>query len=102
VIDDEAREEDLVIGGESSRTVKAERISPHAINAFWFQPQISEVYPNSVTTADKAASVLSILSSESGARDCENQLMELFDYQSFISPLNLSKIATLLYGVPVY
>jgi len=36
-----------------------------------------------LVTADKAASVLSILGSESSARDCENQLMELFDYQSF-------------------
>lgn len=39
--------------------------------------------PDPVTTANKAASVLSILGSESSARDCENQLMELFDYQSF-------------------
>ena len=32
---------------------------------------------------DKAVSVLSILGSESSLCDCENQLMELFDYQSF-------------------
>ena len=85
VIDGEAREEDLVIGGESSRTVKTEKdiVSPHSIDAFWVQRQISEVYPDPVTAADKAASVLSILGSESSARDCENQLMELFDYQSF-------------------
>jgi pre-mRNA-splicing helicase BRR2 len=42
-----------------------------------------EIYPDPVTAADKAASVLSILSSESSARDCENQLIELFDPQSF-------------------
>jgi len=85
VIDGEAREEDLVIGGESSRKFKTEKdiVSPHSIDAFWVQRQISEVYPDPVTAADKAASVLSILGSESSARDCENQLMELFDYQSF-------------------
>ncbi|KAF5370279.1 hypothetical protein D9758_006929 [Tetrapyrgos nigripes] len=80
-------EEELVIGGESSRTKKAQAdkdiVSPHAIDGFWVQRQITEVYPDPVTAADKAASVLSVLGSESSLRDCENQLMELFEYQSF-------------------
>jgi pre-mRNA-splicing helicase BRR2 len=85
---EEAGEEELVIGGSSSRGVgkaKADKdiVSPHAIDGFWVQRQISEVYPDPVTAADKAASVLSILGSESSLRDCENQLMELFEYQSF-------------------
>ncbi len=80
-------DDDLVIGGESSKDpkVKAEKdiVSPHAIDGFWVQRQISEIYPDPVTAADKAASVLTILGSESSARDCENQLMELFEFQSF-------------------
>ncbi|KAL0064659.1 Pre-mRNA-splicing helicase BRR2 [Marasmius tenuissimus] len=80
-------EEELVIGGEASKDKKAKSdkniVSPHSIDAFWVQRQVSEIYPDPVTAADKAASVLSILGSESGLRDCENQLMELFDYQSF-------------------
>ncbi|KIM35850.1 hypothetical protein M413DRAFT_449581 [Hebeloma cylindrosporum] len=84
---EEDQDDDLVIGGDASRDakVKAEKdiVSPHSIDGFWVQRQISEVYPDPVTAADKAASVLSILGSESSARDCENQLMELFDYQSF-------------------
>ncbi|KAL0957930.1 hypothetical protein HGRIS_000111 [Hohenbuehelia grisea] len=84
----EAGDEELVIGGESSsqaRKAKADKdvVSPHSVDAFWVQRQVSEVYPDPVTAADKAASVLSILGSESSLRDCENQLMELFDYQSF-------------------
>lgn len=81
-------EEELVVGGESAgqegRT-KADKdvVSPHAIDGFWVQRQISELYPDPVTAADKASAVLSILGSESNLRDCENQLMELFDYQSF-------------------
>ena len=41
VIDGEVREEDL-LGGESSRTFKAEKdiVSPHSIDAFWVQRQI--------------------------------------------------------------
>lgn len=81
-------EEELVVGGASGShrgqaSADQDVVSPHAIDGFWVQRQISEVYPDPVTAADKAASVLSILGSESSLRDCENQLMELFDYQSF-------------------
>ncbi|KAG9312623.1 hypothetical protein JVU11DRAFT_7031 [Chiua virens] len=39
-------------------------ISPHTINGFWVQQQISEVYPDPVTAADRAAITLSILGLE--------------------------------------
>ncbi|KAH7919595.1 Sec63-domain-containing protein [Leucogyrophana mollusca] len=86
--DENEGDEDLVIGGGASHdpsSTKAAKdlVSPHSIDGFWVQRQISEVYPDPVTAADKAASVLSILGSESSLRDCENQLMELFEYQSF-------------------
>lgn len=53
------------------------------IDSFWVQQQISEVYPDPVTAADKAAAAFSIFGSEASLRDRENQLMELFEYQSF-------------------
>ncbi|KAF9443271.1 Sec63-domain-containing protein [Macrolepiota fuliginosa MF-IS2] len=77
--------EGLVIGGEGrdkGRKAQKDIVSPHSIDGFWVQRQISEIYPDPVTAADKASSVLSILGSESSLRDCENQLMELFDFQS--------------------
>src|SRR4051794_36732496 len=73
----EAGDEELVIGGGSSikgkgkATVDKDIVSPFSINGFWVQRQVSEVYPDSVTAADKAASVLSILGSESSLHDCE-------------------------------
>ena len=81
-------DEELVVGGTSSAKrgkAKADEdiVTPHSVDGFWVQRQISEVYPDPVTAADKASAVLSILGSESNLRDCENQLMELFDYQSF-------------------
>jgi len=97
-------DEELVIGGESSRGTKGKAkadkdiVSPHSIDGFWVQ--ISEVYPDPVTAADKASSVLSILGSESSLRDCENQLMELFEYQTSTSSLNSSKTEMSLCGVP--
>ncbi|KAF6753600.1 Sec63 Brl domain-containing protein [Ephemerocybe angulata] len=78
--------EDLVIGG-SSATSKGSQdkdiVSPRSIDGFWVQRQISEVYPDPVTVADKTTAVLTILGSESSARDAENALMELFDFQHF-------------------
>ncbi|PFH47664.1 hypothetical protein AMATHDRAFT_77103 [Amanita thiersii Skay4041] len=83
----DAGEEEMVIGGDASKGKKVKDdkdiVSPHAIDGFWVQRQISEIYPDPVTAAEKAAAVLTILGSESGLRDCENQLMELFEYQSF-------------------
>ena len=81
-------DDELVIGGSSAAQqgkAQADKdiVSPHSIDGFWVQRQISEVYPDPVTAADKASSVLSILGSESNVRDCENQLMDLFEYQHF-------------------
>jgi pre-mRNA-splicing helicase BRR2 len=86
---EDGAEEELVIGGDSSGRGKGKAradkdiVSPHSIDGFWVQRQISEVYPDPVTAADKTSSVLSILGSESSLRDCENQLMELFDFESY-------------------
>ncbi|KAH9039430.1 Sec63-domain-containing protein [Lactarius deliciosus] len=82
-------EEALVIGGASSSKAagkaKADKdiVSPHSVDAFWVQRLVAEVYSDPQTASDKTASVLTVLGSESNLRDCENQLMELFDYQSF-------------------
>lgn len=82
-------EEALVIGGASSSKaagkakVDKDIVSPHSVDAFWVQRLVAEVYSDPQTASDKTSSVLTILGSESNLRDCENQLMELFDYQSF-------------------
>jgi len=79
----------LVIGGASSSKAggkaKADKniVSPHSVDAFWVQRLVGEVYSDPQTASDKTIAVLSILGSESSLRDCENQLIELFDYQSF-------------------
>jgi pre-mRNA-splicing helicase BRR2 len=81
--------EELVITGDSSAHTKSKAnsdkdiVSPHALDTVWVQCQISEVYPDPITTADKAASILTILGSESSLHDCENQLMELFNFKSY-------------------
>jgi pre-mRNA-splicing helicase BRR2 len=83
--------ETLIVGTDSStnasrrNATKADKdiVSPHSIDAFWVQRQISELYPDPATAAEKATSVLAILGSDASLRDAENELMALFDYQSF-------------------
>lgn len=85
----EESEERIVFGSNETGGVSKkqkpdeERVAPHEIDGFWVQRQVSEVYSDPVTATEKATAVLSILGSESSLRDCENQLMELFEYQSF-------------------
>jgi pre-mRNA-splicing helicase BRR2 len=85
--EEEAGTEEFVIGGSAAATqagnAKGDKdlVSSHVIDGFWVQRQISEVHSDPVTAADKAAS--SVLASESSLRDCENQLMELFECQGF-------------------
>ena len=61
----------LIIGGDVPSSSKGKAkvdkdiVSPHQINGFWVQRQVSKVYPDPVTTANKVSSVLSIISSES-------------------------------------
>ncbi|KZO96269.1 Sec63-domain-containing protein [Calocera viscosa TUFC12733] len=57
-------------------------LSPHEVDAFWLQRQISDVYPDPVTAAEKTTAALGILESEANIRDAENELMDLFDYDN--------------------
>ncbi|KAJ3286172.1 DEIH-box ATPase [Borealophlyctis nickersoniae] len=61
----------------------ADAVNPHDIDAFWLQRAISAHYPDAHTAQSKTASTFEILSSAANPRDCENTLMELFDYDKF-------------------
>ncbi|KAJ3858454.1 P-loop containing nucleoside triphosphate hydrolase protein [Lentinula novae-zelandiae] len=82
-------DEEIVVGEkpkkQPTKSKKDEVVSPHSIDAFWVQRQISQVYPDPHTSSTKASSVLSILSSTttSTLRDAENQLMDVFEYSHF-------------------
>ncbi|KAF8491330.1 Sec63-domain-containing protein [Russula emetica] len=76
---EEEGEDALVIGGQSRQGYRF----PPFDRCFWVQRLVGEVYTDPQTASDKTIAVMSILGSESNLRDCENQLMELFDYQSF-------------------
>lgn len=78
----------LTYGIEATKSVSRDkvdrdRVSPHEVDGFWLQRLLSGSYPDPVTANDKTTAALTILSTESNLRDCENQLMELFEYDNF-------------------
>lgn len=79
-LDDEGNE--MVIGGEKKQTSEAKSKIPAAdVDAFWLQRTIAQHYPDPVETTEKTSSVFDLLSSEAGAREVENGLMDIFDYE---------------------
>lgn len=77
-------DEALVLGQGPSASGKADgQISPHDIDPYWLQRLVASHYPDEREAAEKANEALALLASEANTRDCENSLMELFDYEKF-------------------
>ncbi|KAL1920366.1 uncharacterized protein VTP21DRAFT_743 [Calcarisporiella thermophila] len=70
--------------GEKNEKPANDKISPHDIDAFWLQRLIATYYMDPHTAQEKTKATMDILSSEAlNTRDCENELMALFDYDKF-------------------
>jgi pre-mRNA-splicing helicase BRR2 len=86
---DIADDSDAVLFGNEPRgrrprtQADTDRVLPHEIDGFWLQRLVSVSYPDPVTATAKTAAALNILASEANLRDCENGLMDLFDYDKF-------------------
>nr|POF13041.1 dexh-box atp-dependent rna helicase dexh13 [Quercus suber] len=89
--DDDDENPSLVI--ENRRQQRAEEQGPafvaaHEIDAYWLQRQISQVYPDVHVASEKTREAEQIMSAVDEAgddkplREVENDLMELFDYES--------------------
>lgn len=94
--DEEMQDEALVIGSDSKgrSTQKGGQdgaLSAHDIDPFWLQRLVSQHYPDAHESSEKTNSAMDILSSEANLRDCENSLMELFDYDKFEMVQTLTK-----------
>ncbi|KAJ1551678.1 DEIH-box ATPase, partial [Nowakowskiella sp. JEL0078] len=80
----------VISGGRTDKVVNSadsledDILKPHDIDAFWLQRMISTHYPDDVHTAQtKTDATLKILSSTFTVRECENELMELFDFSNY-------------------
>jgi pre-mRNA-splicing helicase BRR2 len=81
--------DELILGTDDTRSTKTKKTAPsdnistHEIDAFYLQRLVAKSYPDPVTSADLTTKTLATLSSDYNLRDCENELMELFDYDKF-------------------
>lgn len=76
----------LRIGGTRANTVikkDGKKLSAHDIDPFWLQRLVSKYYSDAHEASEKANTALNLLSADTNVRDCENNLMELFDYDKF-------------------
>ncbi|PWN30839.1 putative ATP dependent RNA helicase [Jaminaea rosea] len=83
VEDQNAPSEALVIGDSAARGKKGDSLSVHDIDPFWIQRLVATHYQDEREASDKANEAFNLLASEANTRDCENSLMELFDYENF-------------------
>ena len=83
----EEQAEDAVLIGSSAK-VQIQQSSGNGlegrnIDGFWLQRTVSQSYSDAHEASEKSKEAFNLLSSESNKRDCENALMELFDYDKF-------------------
>lgn len=68
---------------EEATSSAAGQIQPHEIDAFWLQRQLSSVFPDSHVLQQMTAKVFDTLAAPSSLSQCENDIMELFDFEHF-------------------
>ncbi|WFD33124.1 RNA helicase [Malassezia sp. CBS 17886] len=81
----------LVVGGQEERGAADGVVSPHDVDAFWLQRLLTQHYADEYEANEKAEKAFDILADETDMRECENSLMELFDYEHFDAVQTLTK-----------
>ncbi|KAJ3102694.1 DEIH-box ATPase [Phlyctochytrium bullatum] len=82
---------------EKEKEKGSEALNPHDVDAFWLQRHIAQVYSDPHITQVKTIAALELLSPVRSARDCENELMALFDYDKFDLVRLLTKNRDIVY-----
>lgn len=93
VADDEAPaapadDSDLVLGAQGAA---GDSLAPRDVDAFWLQRLLKTHYADEIEATGKADAAFEILAAETDLRECENSLMELFDYDKLDVVQTLTK-----------
>ncbi|KAJ3086459.1 DEIH-box ATPase, partial [Physocladia obscura] len=84
VIKQASKSSSKAVSAAAAAAASSKAVNPHDIDAFWLQRQVALVYSDPHIVQEKAQHALEIMSSKSkSARDIENNLMALFDYDKF-------------------
>lgn len=86
--EDEAMEVDedvaVRVGATEGKVDTSKKLQPHQVDAYWLQRFIATFYKDEIVAQEKTDAAMEIIASETiNMRDCENELMALFDYDKF-------------------
>ncbi|KAG0009957.1 DEIH-box ATPase, partial [Podila clonocystis] len=77
-------DEAIRVGVSETKVDTTKKLLPHNVDAYWLQRFISTFYRDEITAQEKTDAAMAIIASETiNTRDCENELMALFDYDKF-------------------
>ncbi|WFD24297.1 RNA helicase [Malassezia equina] len=92
---EESHEDELVLGEKES--TKDEGLSVHEVDAFWLQRLLRTQYQDEVEVSEKSDAALEILGASDDIRECENNLMDLFNYEHMDLVQTLTKNRQVVY-----
>lgn len=72
-----------MFSAEKGDDAAAVLVDPHDVDAFWLQRKVAEVYSDPHMAQAKTEECLKLMYSSRDVRDCENELMALFEYDHF-------------------
>ncbi|KAG0354547.1 DEIH-box ATPase [Podila minutissima] len=77
-------DEAIRVGVSETKVDTTKKLLPHNVDAYWLQRFISTFYKDEIAAQEKTDAAMAIIASETiNTRDCENELMALFDYDKF-------------------
>ncbi|KAF9584560.1 DEIH-box ATPase, partial [Lunasporangiospora selenospora] len=80
-VDEEAA---MRVGASEGRVDTSKKLQPHQVDAYWLQRFMATFYDDEIAAQEKTDAAMEIIASDSiNMRDCENELMALFDYDKF-------------------
>ncbi|KAI8916143.1 Sec63 Brl domain-containing protein [Gorgonomyces haynaldii] len=81
--EEEEKPDDFTTVLTAEKTGKLRKVNPKQIDRFWHQRLIASQFDDPITAQSKSNAAFEILESAVSARDAENELMALFDYEKF-------------------
>ncbi|KAF9159441.1 DEIH-box ATPase [Actinomortierella ambigua] len=72
------------VGATETKVDTTKKLQPHQVDAYWLQRFITTYYSDEIVAKEKTDAALTIISDDAvDMRECENELMALFDYDKF-------------------
>ncbi|KAG0047281.1 DEIH-box ATPase, partial [Gryganskiella cystojenkinii] len=76
-------DEAVRVGAASTKVDLSKKLQPHQVDAYWLQRFIATFYQDEIVAQEKSEAAMAIISSDANTRDCENELVSLFDFDKF-------------------